>query len=68
MPGRQRSFLVSETSGRAGLHGVDGRGTSSHPILAALVAAGCLSSVQQDEWRIPCASGNKGGVILTSAI
>ena len=69
MPGRQRSFLVSEMSGRAGLHDGDGRGTSSHSILAAPVAAGCLSSaVQQDEWQIPCASGNKGGVILTSAI
>ena len=68
MPGRQRSFLVSEMSGRAGVHGGDSRGTSSHSILAALVAAGCLSFAQQDEWRIPyCASG-KGGVILTSAI
>ena len=69
MPGRQRSFLVSEMSGeRAGVHGDDGRGTSSHSILAALDAAGCLSSAQQDEWRIPYRASGKGGVILTSAI
>ena len=61
MPGRQRSFLVSEMSGRAGVHGGDGRGTSSHSILAALVATGCLlSAVQQDEWQIPSEAGIRG--------
>ena len=67
MPGRQRSFLVSEMSGRAGVHGGDSRGTSSHPNSVPL-AAGCLSSVQQDEWRIPYCASYKGGVILTSVI
>ena len=66
MPGRERSFLVSEMSGRAGVHMVllvEG----PHPIpFLAPVAAGNSSSAQQDEWRIPCASGK--GEALTSAI